>query len=129
MTAAHSEFEDQVNRRIVAVVDDMFFVSKIRAASESLGVDVKFVRTLEQFATAATESKPDLIVVDLHTHTIDVVALAKMVRTNEELRSVRLIGFFSHVEAEVQRAAIEAGYDRVIPRSVFSRDLATLLKG
>ena len=118
-----------MNRRIVAAVDDMFFASKIRATSESLGVDVKFVRTLEQLSAAATETKPDLIVVDLHTQTIDVVALAEMVRANEELRTVPLMGFFSHVEVELQRAAIEAGYDQVIPRSVFSRDLATILKG
>ncbi|HLE63097.1 MAG TPA: hypothetical protein VI750_08165 [Pyrinomonadaceae bacterium] len=118
-----------MNRRIVAVVDDMFFVSKIRATSVSLGVDVKFVRTLEQLSATATESKPDLIVVDLHIQTIDVVALAKMVRANQELGAVRLMGFFSHVEAELQRAAIEGGYDQVIPRSVFSRDLATILEG
>jgi hypothetical protein len=52
-----------------------------------------------------------------------------MVKANEELRSVPLMGFFSHVETELQRAAIEAGYDQVIPRSVFSRDLAGILKG
>jgi len=38
-----------------------------------------------------------------------------------------LLGFFSHVETELQRNALAAGFDRVIPRSVFARDLSQLL--
>jgi PleD family two-component response regulator len=118
-----------MKRRILAAVDDMFFASKIRATAQSLTVDLTFVRTVEQLIAAATKTKPDLIIVDLHTQRIDAVALAKVVRANEELKSVQLMGFFSHIETELQRAAIEAGYDRVIPRSVFSRDLAGILTG
>jgi CheY-like chemotaxis protein len=116
-----------MRRRIIAAVDDMFFASKIRATAESLDVDVTFVRSIE--AMTATKHKPDLIVVDLHAQKVDALALPRIVKANEELRSVRLIGFFSHVETELQRAAIDAGYDTVIPRSVFSRDLAGILKG
>jgi hypothetical protein len=38
-----------------------------------------------------------------------------------------LLGFFSHVEVELQRQALAAGYDRVVPRSVFARDLGQIL--
>jgi hypothetical protein len=47
----------------------------------------------------------------------------------EEFAGVPLLGFFSHVEKELQQAALAAGYDQVIPRSVFSRDLAQILIG
>jgi len=36
-----------MSRRVVAVVDDMFFASKIRAVAEAVGVDVSFPRTKE----------------------------------------------------------------------------------
>jgi hypothetical protein len=44
-----------------------------------------------------------------------------------ELGQARLLGFFSHVEVELQRQALAAGYQEVIPRSVFARDLAQIL--
>lgn len=118
-----------MRRRIIAAVDDMFFASKIRAAAELLDVDVRFVRTFEQLKASLTEEKPDLILVDLHAKKVDALALPQMVKADENLTSVQILGFFSHVETELQRAAVKAGYDRVIPRSVFSRDLAGILKG
>ena len=118
-----------MSRKIIAAVDDMIFSSKIRATAEPLGVALKFVRSVEQLMLTAAEQKPDLIVVDVHNQKIDAVALAKRLKSSEELKAVTLLGFFSHVETELQRAAIEAGFDKVIPRSVFTRDLASILQG
>ncbi len=118
-----------MNQKIIAAVDDMIFSSKIRAAAEPLGVALKFVRSVEQLMLSAAEQKPDLIVVDLHNQKIDAVALAKRLKSSDELKSVTLLGFFSHVETQLQRAALEAGFDKVIPRSVFTRDLASTLQG
>lgn len=39
------------------------------------------------------------------------------------------MGFFSHVEVNLQRSDVKAGYDTVIPRSIFSRDLGSILSG
>ena len=118
-----------MSRKIIAAVDDMIFSSKIRATAEPLGVVLKFPRSVDQLILTAAEQKPDLIVVDLHNQKIDPVVLAKRLKSSDELRSVRLLGFFSHVETELARAAMEAGFDKVIPRSVFTRDLASILEG
>jgi hypothetical protein len=48
-------------------------------------------------------------------------------KSDEQLRDIRLLGFFSHVQTELQRNAIAAGFDQVIPRSVFARDLPKIL--
>ena len=105
----------------------MFFASKIRAVAEAASVEISFPRNLEAVVSKARETKPGLIVVDLHNQRIDPVALARELKTDEELRDIKLLGFFSHVQTELQRNAIEAGFDQVIPRSVFARDLAGLL--
>ena len=118
-----------MNRKIIAAVDDMIFSSKIRATAEPLAVALKFVSSVEQLMLTAAEQKPDLIVVDLHNQKIDSVALAKRLKSSDELKAVTLLGFFSHVETEAKRAALEAGFDKVIPRSVFTRDLASILQG
>lgn len=105
----------------------MFFASKIRAVAEAAGVEISFPRSLEAVVSKARETKPGLIVVDLHNQRIDPVALAQALKADEDLRSIKLLGFFSHVQTELQRNAVAAGFDQVVPRSVFARDLPTLL--
>ena len=116
-----------MTRNILAAVDDMFFAAKIRATAEALGVSIKFHRRLEGMITAAGEQTPDLIIADLHNEKLNAVELANQLKSNEALKTIPLLGFFSHVQTDLQRSAIEAGFDQVIPRSVFSRDLAKIL--
>ena len=116
-----------MSQTVISVVDDMFFASKIRAVAEAAGVEISFPRSQEAVVSKARESKPGLIVVDLHNQRIDAIALAHALKSDEELRSIRLLGFFSHVETELRRNALEAGFGDVIPRSVFARDLPALL--
>ena len=108
---------------VISVVDDMFFASKIRAVAEAAGVEISFPRSGEAVVSKARETKPGLIVVDLHNQRIDPVALARDLKADDELRGIKLLGFFSHVQTELQRNALAAGFDRVVPRSVFVRDL------
>ena len=116
-----------MSQTVISVVDDMFFASKIRAVAEAAGVEISFPRSQEAVVSKARETKPGLIVVDLHNQRIDPVALARELKADEELRAIQLLGFFSHVQTELQRNALSAGFDRVIPRSVFARDLPELL--
>jgi PleD family two-component response regulator len=116
-------------RTVVAVVDDIFFVSKIRATGKALGMIVKFPRSAEAFHMIITDEPPVLIVVDLHNEKMDPFDLASEVKADERLKKVPLLGFFSHVQGELQKRAREAGYDEVLPRSLFARDLANILAG
>ena len=113
---------------ILAAVDDMFFASKIRATAEALEVRIRFFRRLDGLLAAAAEETPRLILVDLHNQKIDPIELGRELKSNESLRAIPLVGFFSHVQTDLQRAAGASGYDKVIPRSVFARDLADLIK-
>jgi CheY-like chemotaxis protein len=107
----------------------MFFASKIRATAEAVGVNIAFVRSLDSLIERARTEKPDLVLVDLQNQKVDVIELGKQFKSDVELSGVKLLGFFSHVQTDVQRTAIAAGFDEVIPRSVFARDLAKLLSG
>ncbi|HEU4433686.1 MAG TPA: hypothetical protein VFR51_09830 [Pyrinomonadaceae bacterium] len=110
---------------VLAIVDDMFFASKIRATAEAVGVEVSFPRSLEKLVEKAREAR--LVMVDLHNTKIDPLAVGRELKSHEELKAVPLLGFFSHVHTDLQRSAVAAGYDKVIPRSVFARDLADIL--
>jgi len=116
-----------MSRVIIAVVDDMFFAAKIRAVAEAVGSEISFPRSSEALVLKAREARPQLIIVDLHNQKIESEALARTLKADEGLREIPLLGFFSHVQTELQRSAMAAGFDRVIPRSVFARDLPQIL--
>jgi CheY-like chemotaxis protein len=105
----------------------MFFASKIRAVAEAVGREISSPRSEEAVVSKARATKPGLIVVDLHNQRIDPVALARALKADEELRGIKLLGFFSHVHTELKSNALSAGFDEVIPRSVFARDLEQIL--
>ena len=118
-----------MSRTVFAVVDDLFFASKIRGTAEQLGVAVKFARNVDALMEAARPGPPSLIICDLHSQKVDPNELAKHLKADEQLRSIPLLGFFSHVQTELQRQAEEAGFDRVIPRSAFTKHLSEILTG
>ena len=112
---------------IIAVVDDMIFISKIRAAAETLNVAIRFVRNADALLAAVRESSPSLIIVDLHSQTVAPLELAKSLKSDAALRNIPLLGFYSHVETELRQQAEAAGFDRIMPRSAFSANLAQIL--
>ena len=116
-----------MGRVIIAIVDDMFFASKIRAVAAAVGSEISFPRSLEALVQKAREERPHLIIVDLHNQKIEPAALAGELKADEELREIPILGFFSHLQTELQRNALAAGFDQVIPRSVFARDLPKIL--
>ncbi len=118
-----------MNKTVIAVVDDLFFASKIRGTAEHVGVAVRFARTVEALIDIARRDVPALIICDLHSQKIDPIELAKQLKADEELRSIPLLGFFSHVQTELRQQAEQAGFDRVMPRSAFTTNLAQILAG
>lgn len=113
---------------VIAVVDDLFFASKIRGTAEQIGVTVKFARSIDAMLEAARRDQPGLIICDLHSQKIEPVELAKQLKADEELRSIPLLGFFSHVQVELMQRAERAGFDQVLPRSAFSKRLPEILR-
>lgn len=118
-----------MKENIIAVVDDLFFASKIRGTAEELAVTVRFARQLDALIEAARRDRPSLIICDLHSQKIDPMELARKIKGDEDLRSIQLLGFFSHVQTELQREAEKAGFDQVMPRSAFSKHLGDILSG
>jgi CheY-like chemotaxis protein len=118
-----------MTRTVIAIVDDLFFASKIRGTAEQLGVSVSFPRRIDALMEAARRDQPQLIICDLHATRIDPIELAKELKADEQLRPIQLLAFFSHVQTELQQQAEQAGFDRVIPRSAFTRNLPEILSG
>jgi CheY-like chemotaxis protein len=118
-----------MSRSVIAIVDDLFFASKIRGTAEALGVTVSFPRHADGVREVIQRNSPAVIICDLHSEKFDVLSLARTLKADDATRSVPLLGFFSHVQTELQSAAEAAGFDRVMPRSLFTKNLAAILGG
>ena len=94
------------------------FASKITATARSAGVSIRVIRDP---ATLGAGPSP-LLIVDLNQDGTLPAAVSWKQSTGGQV-----IGFVSHVDTEIIRAARAAGIDRVLPRSEFDRRLPELL--
>ena len=118
-----------MQRRIIAVVDDMFFIARIRGTAETIEVPLHFARSINAVCELATKEPTSLIIADLQVRCCDPFELAERLRSDERLKTIPLLGFFSHVQTALQKQADEAGFDRILPRSSFSKNLPQILDG
>jgi DNA-binding NarL/FixJ family response regulator len=112
--------------RILGLVKDLMFRSKIDAACEALGVEVAYVSAFNLMAQRCAEIQPSVVVVDLSEKTFPAAA------TMDEIRKcapdARVIGFASHVDLKSLAGARQAGFTRVLSREEFAAQLPSLLR-
>ena len=113
--------------RVAALIPDLLFGSKVQSALEGAGHEVDLI-------TGALEAWDevggiDLLVIDLTSPDVDGIELFESLATGGELHDVLSHGFFAHVEPEVRKRALQAGFDLVVPRSRMAREGAELVAG
>jgi len=121
--------EADVTRRVLGAVEDLLFKSKISETASQLGIEAAFPRSPKKLLDALRESPPDLLVLDLNSARFEPLTLLRDVKSDETTRDVFTVGFLSHVQKDLAVAAREAGCDRVVARSAFTRDLPRILAG
>ena len=114
---------------ILAAVDDLLFSSKIRSVAKPLGVEVVFARTPEAIAAEARARTPALVIFDFDAGRIRPLEALAALKQDPETAGVRVVGFVSHVRADVISAARAAGADEVMARSAFVNALPDLIAG
>jgi CheY-like chemotaxis protein len=118
-----------VTRTVLAAVEDLLFRSKISETASRLGIEATFPRNPRRLLEALRESPPDLLVLDLNSDRFEPLRVLRDVRSDKATRDVPTVGFLSHVQKDLAVAAREAGCDRVVARSAFTKDLPRILAG
>jgi CheY-like chemotaxis protein len=114
------------SKRVVAVVSDLMFGVKIQEAVKRAGLETVFVKSKEQ-AVEEARRRPAVIILDLNNAAVDALEVIGDLKGGEETRAVPLLGFVSHVQADLIQAAQQKGCDKVIARSAFSQNLPAIL--
>jgi CheY-like chemotaxis protein len=116
-----------VAKRIVAVVSDLMFTVKIQEAAKRAGVEAVFVNSEAQ-ALAEAAQNPAVVILDLNNSALNPLELITKLKADRATSNVRLLGYVSHVQADLKEAAEVKGCDAVMPRSAFSHNLPAILK-
>jgi PleD family two-component response regulator len=117
----------QDNKTVLAVVNDLFFSVKITDAAKRAGMPVEFIKD-EKEVMAKAKTKPTLIIFDLNFSDIEPLKLISQLKTGADFKGISVIGYLSHIQAELKIQAQEAGCDMVMARSAFSQNLPQILK-
>lgn len=112
---------------ILAVVEDMIFLSKILETAGKVGVAVepvdpaKVVERVKQLPAQA-------LILDLNHRSGLAVGLLRSLKAGPATKHIPVLGFLSHVQADLAEAVRAAGCDQVMARSAFSAQLPQLLE-
>ncbi len=115
------------SKKIVAILNDLMFTVKIQEAAKRAGLEAVFAKDAEAAIEKAKQS-PFVIILDLNATCLSSLDLIESLKSNPETKQIALLGYVSHVDAELKKAAQQKGCDVVIARSAFSQNLPTLLK-
>ena len=115
-----------MSRRVLLVVPELMFLTRIRETARAAGVAVEAVAATGA-VTACRRERPDLVVFDL-ADPADPFAAAQAIQADPDLAGIPLIGYYPHVDASLRERAVAAGI-QPFPRSAFTTRLAALLSG
>jgi PleD family two-component response regulator len=112
---------------VLCLVDDLIFSVKISTAAKALAAPVFFERSAEMALPRIREKQPSLVIFDLNSAKLRPLEVLALMKTDPALKSIRTLGYVSHVQTDVIAAARAAGIDEVLARSAFSERLGEIL--
>jgi hypothetical protein len=98
--------------RVALVCTDLLFGSNVEGALRAAGHEVTMC------ATAALPDAADVLVVDVAEFDPGRLPDASAAR----------VGFYPHVDQELRKRALDAGFDVVVPRSRMARETAAVVE-
>jgi len=110
--------------RVAALIDDLFFQLKVAETAKQLGIEFKVASSPDALFTLL-EPPTRLVIVDLNSRNQPVATIERLRATQKEMR---VVAFLSHVQTDLAAQARAAGCLEVLPRSVFTQNLAAILQ-
>lgn len=113
-------------KKILALLDNLFFAAKINAAATENRVILIYAKTADQAIELARLEKPAQIIIDLDAAKCSPLEFLARQKAARELQTIPTLGFVSHVNLDLQQQARDAGCDKILARSAFDRNLSAI---
>lgn len=114
-------------RPLLALVDNLFFASKIDGVARHLGYEPAFTNNADEFRRRLREDRPSLIIVDMGSAVCPWEQLVREVKADPATASVPVLAFGKHTQPELFKLARRAGCDRAITNAQLSEQLPEFL--
>ena len=111
---------------ILALVEDLIFLSKIEETAKVLGIPVQAAGVADVVARVRGNPVRGLLI-DLNHRSGRAVELIEQLKSEGGTAAIPLVGFLSHVQTDLAASARAAGCDMVLARSAFVKQLPELL--
>jgi CheY-like chemotaxis protein len=111
---------------VIALVDDLMFLSRIREAAQGAGADVRTVRGAADLVGAARDGGR-LVLVDADSSRLPWAQAVSALRAEPPFAALPVVAFLSHVHVEGADTARAAGCTRVLARGAFVQELPRLM--
>jgi len=121
-----SRSRDPLITMILAIVDDLFFLSKIRETAKHLGVAVELAQPAN--LTSSPAGEVSAFIIDLNLRSGNALEVVRSLKSDVRTKGIPAIGFISHVQSDLIAGARQAGCDLILARSAFVRELPDLLQ-
>jgi DNA-binding NarL/FixJ family response regulator len=117
-----------MSRTVYALLEDLLFSSKLDLAAKGLGVALKVFSSREALRDGVQGQRPDLVIVDLNAEHLEPMETLKDLAGGDVSPPVPTVGYCSHVDLPVMRAAEASGCGQVLARSAFVENLLSILQ-
>ncbi|MFB3923997.1 MAG: hypothetical protein ACE145_19925 [Terriglobia bacterium] len=112
---------------ILVIVEDMIFLSKIQQTAAAAGVKVGPAMP-DNLVEMLGRGQVSGVIIDLKHASGAALETVRRLKADPSSHPIPVVGFLSHVQAELAAAAREAGCDQVMARSAFAQQLPQLLR-
>jgi len=112
--------------KVVAIVNDLMTMTRIRNAAEELGLQVAIVGNESQLDRYARDC--ELIILDLESDFLNPMDVVTRLKSSADTSKIRLVGFLSHTNNQVKEKALAVGCDDVLSRFEFNSSLKEILQ-
>jgi CheY-like chemotaxis protein len=110
-------------QRIVYLVRDLLFTSKIRETATQLGLELAQARDAASLKAAAQGAKA--VILDLRLP--ESLGALDLLKSDPSTSQIPSVGFVDHEKIDVMRMASEKGCTKVLAKGQFSSALPSLL--
>ena len=114
-----------MNRTVLALVDDLFWRTKIDHAVKSASSKITFISDPAELSGADPQNV-GMLLVDLALKKEPFDAITKL-KKSAKTKTIPVVGYYEHVRKDLQQKGNQAGCDEVLPRSAFSEKLGDLV--
>jgi CheY-like chemotaxis protein len=113
---------------ILVVEDNPMNLELVRDVLTSAGMKVVEARTAHEGLTAASDIKPDLILLDIRLPGMDGYAVLERLRGNSATASIPVVALTAQAMVGDREQALAAGFIEYIPKPIDTRTLAAQVR-